>query len=204
MTASPAHTKHPHRSGIWALYTASAVVFASLALAPPAQAARRVALLGGADVLYPVAPLPSEFGGSGVTLGYKCNRLSLLGASIWNSHCRLVAMPDESTYALLPAELANHLEQDPRFQFAKAQRGLWDRYGFWGPVSALGLLVAALVLSALLSALLAAVNAVFQGKRKQAQAVGEPQASARSPAARAAEGEAPAATPHADAVDFRS
>lgn len=152
---------HSPKSPAGAFSLAAGVFLMALAFAQPAEAARRLPLLNGADILYRVAPLPPEYGGDGLMLGYKCGQLSVLGANIFNSNCRLVAMPDETSYALLPSELVERLAQDPRFQFDQTQRSWWHRYGFWGPVTALGVFFAL----ALIWALIAWVTEGIRGRR---------------------------------------
>jgi hypothetical protein len=61
-------------------------------------------------------------------LGYMCSHFGIFWADVWTWDCELVAFEGE-TYADLPPDMRLELKQI--HPWSNAQRGAWNKYGFW-------------------------------------------------------------------------
>lgn len=124
------------------------LMFATAALclgvvATPAHAKRGIGVINTGEELFEVAPFPAEVIAANpqakdLKVGYKCSHFGVFWADVWTWDCQLVGVEGENSYTSLPDALRTKLSADPQYDYGHAKRGLWNHYGFWAALAAMG------------------------------------------------------------------
>lgn len=121
-------------------------ILASISLALlvclPAQA-KGIFMVNTGDELFTVAAFPerliSQFPAlAQVQAGYKCEHFGLFWADVWTWDCKLVGVDAGDSYYDLPEPVVSALATDPQYAMGKAKRGLWNHYGIFAMLAAVG------------------------------------------------------------------
>ena len=122
---------------------AACVMALAAATCLPAHAKRGALVFNHGDELFEVGDFPpgvlvDDRMASSIKAGYKCRHVGVFWADVWTWDCHLVALLGEDRYADLPVHVVARLEGQPAFRMSQARRGLWNHYGFWSIVVAVG------------------------------------------------------------------